>query len=696
MDGRTLGVSVVIPTHRGVSRIASMLDALAKQSLDPASYEVIVVENGSDDGTRWIVESMARTHPERVFRYVHLPDADKASASNHGIAEAAYSHLTFVDDDDTVPPRYLEALWEQRQEGAIVVGYVADLQGADAVPSFDTYVVRALLPWAGRRVSVDDATTAVAFNVAKLVPTEVACRHRFDEGLLSGDDVVFWAGLTIAEGLEVVVAPPDTGAIYYRTLRPGSHSRPRERDFRWGIEAKLAVIARLAVWARLKGDSPGSRAAKRLVTAQTEHMNHFLKARPRYQDEAVAAIEAAGLEDVIHWSFFTRGRARRLVVSYCFPPTADSSAIVAARRVVAHGECVDVVSHAMGRLRGKDSSVRRLTRPYVARQWVLSGPTATLSWSGGVRDFVEKGWARVEAENKDDWPYESIYSRAMWPASHLLAAHVALQRPGTRWTAEMSDPLSINTEGGEKEGDWDPDDTLPLAFRKAVADRGFEGPEGPRLAPWIEAVTYALADEIIFTNRIQRDLMLDRIADPRLRERARSVAVVSAHPTPPERLFHAEAPIPLPQDVVNIGYFGNFYANRGIADLLTALQQHERRDEVRLHVFTDRPGPLMDQVDALGLEGHVEVHQQLPYLDYLAQTRRFDVLLVNDTAATAHFGVNPYLPSKLSDYLGSGTDIWAMVEPQSPLSEVEVAFVSAVGDVAEAGAVLDEIVDIHG
>jgi glycosyltransferase involved in cell wall biosynthesis len=425
-------------------------------------------------------------------------------------------------------------------------------------------------------------------------------------------------------------------------------------------------------------------------------MNNFLRSRPQFQNEAVAAIEAAGLEDVVHWSSFTRGRARRLVVSYCFPPTADSSAVVAARRVVEHGECVDVVSHGMGRLRGKDGSVKRLTRPYVARQWVLNGPTATLSWAGGVRDFVEKGWARVQAENPDEWPYASVYSRAMWPASHLLAAHVVLQRPGTRWTAEMSDPLSVNTEGAEKEGDWDPDDALPLEFRKAVADRGFEGPEEPRLAPWIEAVTYALADEIIFTNRIQRDLMLDRIGDPGLRERARSVAVVSAHPTPPERLYQGEAPIPLPEDFVHIGYFGNFYANRGIADMLVALQEHEWRDRVRLHVFTDRPGPLMDQVAALGLGGHVEVHEQLPYVDYLVQARRFDVLLVNDTAATEYIGVNPYLPSKLADYLGSGTDIWAMVEPGSPLSEVEVAFTSAVGDVEAARAVIDDIVEIHG
>lgn len=696
MNSRKPGVSVVLPTFGGAQRIGTMLDAIANQSLDPALYEVVVVENGSDDGTRWIVESMARTHPHHRFRYTRLADADYALASNRGIDLAEFTHVTFVDDDDTVSQRYLEALWQQRQEGAIVVGFVADVtEGAPAVPSFDSYVIRALLRWAGRRVTVDDAMTAVAFNVAKLVPTECALRHRYDPSLRSGVDVAFWSGLTLAEGLDVVVARSDSGAVYFRTLRAGSHSRPKKRDFEWGINAKLAVIAKLAKRARLGDGATGSRAARQLIRAQSHHMNEFLTANPHFHSDAVAAIEATGLDDVVHWGEFTRGRARRLVVSYCFPPTADTSAVVAARRVADHGECVDVVSHSMRTVRNTDPGLHRLTRPHVARHWRLGGPTGTLAWNGGIRQFVEHGWDRIMRANDGIWPYASIYSRAMWPASHLLAAYAVLKRPGTTWTAEMSDPLSINTVGELKDGDWDPEDLLAVEFSKAVADRGFEGPDDLRLASWIEHVTYALADEIIFTNPVQRDFMLGRIPDPRLRERAQSVAVVSAHPAPPERFYAGEPPLSLPEGVVNIGYFGNFYANRGIADVLSALQGHDQRDRVLVHVFTDRPGDLLERAMILGIEDQVSVHAQLPYLEYLAQTRAFDVLLVNDTAATKYLGVNPYLPSKVSDYLGSGSDIWAMVEPGSPLDGVAVDFRSPIADVAAAREVIHDIVERH-
>ena len=674
-----------------------MLEAVADQTLDPERYEVVVVENGTDDGTRWIVESMSRTHPKHSFRYAWRAEGDYGKASNHGLNLAEFSHVTFVDDDDLIGPRYLQALWEQRQDGAITVGFVADVpEGEPRVPTFDTYVTRALLPWAGRRISVDDAATAVAFNVAKLVPTDLAQRHQYDPSLLSGLDVAFWAGMAFDENLDIVVARVDSGAVYYRVLRDGSHSRPKMRDFDWGITAKLGVIERLAARARLGEDVAGSRAARRLVRAQTAHMNRFLTERPELHQRAVEAIETSGLGDVIHWPEFTAGRARRLVVSYCFPPTADTSAVVAARRVREHGECVDVVSHAMARVRSQDPGLRRITSPYVDKHVVVKGPYGTLSWDGGVRHFIEQGWRRILGAHGAGWPYGSIYSRAMWPASHLLAAHAVLHHPETRWTAEMSDPLSINTVGEEKVGDWNLADPLVTQFVDAVAERGFPGPEGPRLAPWIEHVTYVLADEIVFTNVVQRDFMIGRIADPRLRERVQDVSVVSPHPTPPAWMYDDRPPLSLPSGVVNIGYFGNFYANRGIADVLSALADHDQRDRVKVHVFTDRPGSLLAEVDSLGLAGQLEVHDQLPYLEYLAQSKAFDVLLVNDTAAREYLGVNPYLPSKVSDYLGSDSDVWAMVEPGSPLSDVKVAFSSPVGDVEAARDVLGSILARHG
>lgn len=46
----------------------------------------------------------------------------------------------------------------------------------------------------------------------------------------------------------------------------------------------------------------------------------------------------------------------------------------------------------------------------------------------------------------------------------------------------------------------------------------------------------------------------------------------------------------------------------------------------------------------------------------------YDYLLVNDAETKGIKPLNPYLPSKVSDYLGANVPFWALVEAGSPLS----------------------------
>ena len=54
--------------------------------------------------------------------------------------------------------------------------------------------------------------------------------------------------------------------------------------------------------------------------------------------------------------------------------------------------------------------------------------------------------------------------------------------------------------------------------------------------------------------------------------------------------------------------------------------------------------------------------------------------------------INPYLPSKISDYRGSGTPIWSIVEPGSVLSTLTTAYRSTLGDAEGALRVIREII----
>jgi hypothetical protein len=187
--------------------------------------------------------------------------------------------------------------------------------------------------------------------------------------------------------------------------------------------------------------------------------------------------------------------------------------------------------------------------------------------------------------------------------------------------------------------------------------------------------------------------MLAACPNPVLAERARGIAQVRAHPTLPPPFYDAVDPrLALEPGVVHLGYFGNFYRTRGLHELLDVLPRLtlQERSRLHLHVFTHQAVQLRREVHARDLHDVVTVRPQRPFLEFLALTRRFDVLIANDGASTGRHRLNPYLPSKVSDYLGSGRPIWAIRETGSVLSRIPTAYASEIGDHDGALRVLRE------
>lgn len=102
--------SIVIPTYNRLPILRKSLQALEQQKLDRnliSGYEVIVVDDGSTDGTlSWLGQEKSNLTHVRSLAQNH---AGPGSARNLGIEKAQGEWIIFIDSDLVVTPNFLQA-----------------------------------------------------------------------------------------------------------------------------------------------------------------------------------------------------------------------------------------------------------------------------------------------------------------------------------------------------------------------------------------------------------------------------------------------------------------------------------------------------------------------------------------------------------------------------------------------------------
>lgn len=102
-------ISVIIPTHNRVKSLRATLRSLLEQTYPRGEYEIIVVDDGSQDGTAILLEELAG-QGELFFH--RQRQAGPAAARNAGARLARGQVLVFTDDDCLPQPGWLAAFAE--------------------------------------------------------------------------------------------------------------------------------------------------------------------------------------------------------------------------------------------------------------------------------------------------------------------------------------------------------------------------------------------------------------------------------------------------------------------------------------------------------------------------------------------------------------------------------------------------------
>lgn len=131
-DTSGIRISVQICTYNRQATMRQCLSAFHKVDFPPSDYEIVVVDDGSTDGTGEMISSLDL--PCRL-EYICKEHAGLAAGRNAGIRRARAPIILFIDDDTIAHPNLLREHWETHQWHAdtIVMGWVNHVESFDVI-----------------------------------------------------------------------------------------------------------------------------------------------------------------------------------------------------------------------------------------------------------------------------------------------------------------------------------------------------------------------------------------------------------------------------------------------------------------------------------------------------------------------------------------------------------------------------------
>lgn len=186
-------MSIIIPVYNVEKYLHRCIDSLMAQCEKRQNIEIILVDDGSTDGSSSICDTYTNRFPAKI-RTIHQKKSGPASARNAGLNAAHGKYILFVDSDDIVSGEYIENIEAALSENPDLLVFGHEIHYTDT-----NEVITVDAPFKGK-TSVQNAILALeatgAFNVVwnkayKKDILEIAPQTRFEIGTEPGEDLLF-------------------------------------------------------------------------------------------------------------------------------------------------------------------------------------------------------------------------------------------------------------------------------------------------------------------------------------------------------------------------------------------------------------------------------------------------------------------------------------------------------------------------
>ena len=282
-------VSIVVPFYGVRPYLAECLDSLVAQTY--REIEIILVDDGSTDGSSLIAEDYAARYPH--IQVIRQDNQGLSAARNRGARQARGEFLWFVDSDDTVEP----------QAARTFVTALRNSSSAFAVAPYRRFDSRRIWDageWIGRAHQTERLGTDVEQFPAMLVNAVAwskvyrrsfwdTARLTFPEGVTYEDQPVSARAYAQAKAVDVL-----TPILYnWRAREDGSSISQQTRE-EGDLEARLAAAENsLHELAAARGPRLASARAVQLLSYDIPHSTlHMASASQHFRDALAEGVKA--------------------------------------------------------------------------------------------------------------------------------------------------------------------------------------------------------------------------------------------------------------------------------------------------------------------------------------------------------------------------------------------------------------------
>lgn len=114
-------ISIIVPVYNIKPYLPKCVESLLSQTFH--HFEVILVDDGSTDGSGWLCDTFASN--DARIRVIHKPNGGLSSARNYGLDASRGDYMLFVDGDDYLAHDALQSLMDvaEKHDGFDFIGF---------------------------------------------------------------------------------------------------------------------------------------------------------------------------------------------------------------------------------------------------------------------------------------------------------------------------------------------------------------------------------------------------------------------------------------------------------------------------------------------------------------------------------------------------------------------------------------------